>query len=50
VQTGGPAAGFEYMTVDRWTNEDLFPNRMKFDSPWIFNYMHAQLVHAEIHP
>lgn len=43
-QTGGPKAGFEFLPIQRWTNEFMYPARQTFvtaDSPsWPFNYLH----------
>jgi hypothetical protein len=43
-QTGGPSVGFEYLGLDSWVNEWKFPDRMKFDPPWPFNYMHNYVM------
>jgi hypothetical protein len=39
-QTGGPAAGFEYLGMDSWIKEWRYPDRMRMPDPWPFNYMH----------
>ena len=43
-QTGGPAAGFEFLGMDSWINEWKFPDRMKLPRPWEFNYMHNHVM------
>jgi hypothetical protein len=39
-QTGGPAAGFEFLGLDSWMNEWRWPDRSKLPDPWPFNYLH----------
>jgi len=39
-QTGGPAAGFEYLGLDSWLKEFRYSERATFPDPWVFNYMH----------
>jgi hypothetical protein len=39
-QTGGPAAGFEFLGLDSWINEWRWPDRAKLPDPWPFNYLH----------
>lgn len=39
-QTGGPAAGFEYLGMDSWINEWRYPDRARMPDPWPFNYLH----------
>jgi hypothetical protein len=38
--TGGPRAGFEFMPIDRWSNESQFATRNTFPAPAGFNYLH----------
>ena len=39
-QAGGPGPGFEFLPLDRWSNEPLFPTRTTFPQPFAFNYLH----------
>ncbi|HME35408.1 MAG TPA: hypothetical protein VKF84_09225 [Candidatus Sulfotelmatobacter sp.] len=47
-QTGGPAAGFEYLGLDSWINEWRYPDRTTFPDPWPFNYLHNHVMPSYI--
>lgn len=38
--TSGPKPGFEFMGIDRWSNEPKFAQRASFPAPAQFNYLH----------